>query len=186
MKIVVLGWGSLIWDPRDLRIDGEWQKDGPTLPIEFARVSRDGRLTLVLFPEAEKVPVLWNYMKTEEINEAINNLKDREGTTIDKIGFIKKTGEVRSNLITEPNEIKEWAKTKDIDAVIWTDLLSNFKERTSLEFNEDNIIKYLKDLLSDKKEKAKEYITCAPPQIRTRIREKIEERLGWRYEGNCR
>lgn len=41
MKIVVLGWGSLIWNPGDLKINSEWQKDGPTLPIEFARVSSD-------------------------------------------------------------------------------------------------------------------------------------------------
>lgn len=125
-------------------------------------------------------------MKIEKFDEAINNLKDREGTSNNWIGFIKKTGEVHSNVITEPNEIKEWAKTKNIDAVIWTDLLSNFKEKTCLEFNEDNIIKYLKNLPSDKKEKAKEYIMFAPPQIRTRIRERIEERLGWRYEGNCK
>jgi len=45
-KIIVLGWGSLIWDPRELKIkNSEWQKDGPNLPIEFARISQDGRLT---------------------------------------------------------------------------------------------------------------------------------------------
>jgi 1-acyl-sn-glycerol-3-phosphate acyltransferase len=50
MRIAVLGWGSLIWSPGNLKIDREWHEDGPFLPIEFARVSQDGRLTLVLFP----------------------------------------------------------------------------------------------------------------------------------------
>jgi hypothetical protein len=48
MKIAVLGWGSLIWQPRELRISLPiWKTDGPELPVEFARVSMDGRLTLV-------------------------------------------------------------------------------------------------------------------------------------------
>ena len=50
MKIVCIGWGSLVWDPGVLRCVGDWQTDGPTLPLEFARVWRDGRLALVLTP----------------------------------------------------------------------------------------------------------------------------------------
>ncbi len=33
MKIVCLGWGSLIWKPGDLKCNPEWQADGPVLPI---------------------------------------------------------------------------------------------------------------------------------------------------------
>lgn len=50
MKIAILGWGSLIWDKRNLRLAGEWQVGGPVLPIEFSRVSGYGRLTLVIDP----------------------------------------------------------------------------------------------------------------------------------------
>ena len=46
MKIAVLGWGSLIWDPKELDANNEWNNDGPFLPIEFARISNNGRLTL--------------------------------------------------------------------------------------------------------------------------------------------
>ncbi len=46
-QIAILGWGSLIWSPRDLSMTGQWQP-GPSPPIEFARKSADGRLTLVL------------------------------------------------------------------------------------------------------------------------------------------
>ena len=48
MKIAILGWGSLIWNQNGLPVKGQWKKNGPVLPIEFSRVSRDGRLTLVI------------------------------------------------------------------------------------------------------------------------------------------
>ena len=64
MKIAILGWGSLIWSRRELKIDLKkgkrgWYKRGPFLPIEFARISeaKHGglymyeRLTLVIFPD---------------------------------------------------------------------------------------------------------------------------------------
>ena len=44
MKIAILGWGSLVWDSRQLPHSGEWHTGGPVLPIEFSRVSKDGRL----------------------------------------------------------------------------------------------------------------------------------------------
>ncbi len=47
-KIGIIGWGSLIWDPRGLPIKCKWHKNGPELPIEFSRISQDGRLTLVI------------------------------------------------------------------------------------------------------------------------------------------
>ena len=61
MKIAILAWGSLIWQPKDLLLDTEfgWKEDGPILPIEFARISKDGRLTLVITKNGTKVPVLY-------------------------------------------------------------------------------------------------------------------------------
>lgn len=52
MKIAILGWGSLLWDQRaefDKKHE-DWQFDGPSLMLEFSRVSqtRNGALTLVL------------------------------------------------------------------------------------------------------------------------------------------
>jgi hypothetical protein len=48
MKVLVLAWGSLVWDPGALRLASNWMEGGPVLPIEFSRISDDGRLTLVI------------------------------------------------------------------------------------------------------------------------------------------
>jgi hypothetical protein len=49
-RVGILGWGSLVWDPGDLRIvDGQWHLGGPELPIELSRRSDNrGYLTYVV------------------------------------------------------------------------------------------------------------------------------------------
>ena len=149
MKIVYLGWGSLVWNPGNLKTKGnEWYEDGPLLPVEFARISRDERLTLVLYPSSVKLPVLWTYSEIENLNEAIKDLKAREGTNESRIGFLsisddKKNCNIIPNVL---NDIRDWAIKNNIDAVIWTDLPSNFEEKTEEPFNADNVIKYLQKL----------------------------------------
>lgn len=43
MKIAVLGWGSLIWKRGNLAVAGDFIPAGPRVPIEYCRVSTDGR-----------------------------------------------------------------------------------------------------------------------------------------------
>lgn len=50
LRIAILGWGSLLWEGGQ-EFDtwhGPWQYDGPTLKLEFSRVSKKrlGALTL--------------------------------------------------------------------------------------------------------------------------------------------
>jgi len=190
MKITVLGWGSLIWNPR--RNSGElylannkWSPDGPWLPIEFARLSGDKRLTLVLFPTAEKVQVLWALMATDDLEEAIENLRKVEGIPAhrkNKIGFVNvPSGEQRSGVIPDiADNIRRWTDRKNVDAVIWTDLSSNFESETGKKTTEKNVISYLRCLKVDsERPRAEEYIRKAPAQIRTRFRSTIEKELGW-------
>ncbi len=184
-RIAVLGWGSLIWDPRKLRISGDWFDDGPFLPVEFARVSQDGRLTLVLFPDAERVQVPWINAGTDNLEVAIENLRQREGTTTERIGFVDLVGDRRKCAVI-PNlagDIEEWARDKDIGAVVWTDLHPYFEEPPGTEFTEENVVRYLENLSDDAGRSAEEYVRKAPPQIKTRIRLVIEKRLGWTHTG---
>lgn len=181
MRIVLLGWGSLIWCPDNLKIRGKWYKDGPCLPVDFARISGDGRLTLVLYPNADRVQVLWAYSEFNNLDKAIENLRQREGTKQCLIGFVSiKENKSRCQVVPEIlNEIRDWAANKKLDAVVWTDLPSNFKDERRKEFNWNNVIEYLKNLQDEKQQKAREYIEKAPPQITTRMRRIIKKELGW-------
>jgi hypothetical protein len=181
MKIAILAWGSLITDPRNLQIKGHWNTDGPLLPIEFARVSRDGRLTLVLYPGADNVRTLWAHAAYEDLNQARENLRERECKYLKDIGYLS-IPDNKSNCQAVPQvleSIRRWAEEKGLDAVIWTDLPSNFKKKTRMDFNEDNVIKYLRSLTAAKSENTEEYIRKASAQIETAIRRRIEKELGW-------
>lgn len=180
-KIAFLGWGSLIWDLRDLQITGSWETDGPLLPVEFARVSQDGRLTLVLYPDVSDVPVLWARAAHKDLQQAIDNLRRREGTSTNSIGFLS-IPDNRSRYDVIPDilpRIRCWAKEKGLDAVVWTALPSNFQAKTKMEFNEDNVVKYLRSLKGDALHDAETYVRKAPEQIETKIRNRIRQEFGW-------
>jgi len=176
MKVVCLGWGSLIWDPRELKISrNEWFRDGPELPIEFTRISSDNRITLIIDRYAEiKVPSLWAPMETEDIKDAIYSLKQREKIT--------STALIHNIQITEePNNeitlfIKKWMEVKSVDAVIWTGL-SYSKKTNFARPSVDDLKIHLRNLSAEDFNKAKEYITNAPSQIITRYRNELEDEI---------
>jgi len=176
MKIAFLGWGSLIWNPRELRISGIWEKDGPCLPIEFARVSKDRRLTLVLHPGVSRVKTLWARATCKDVQEAIHNLAEREGTTEENIGFLSIPDEnSRCNVVKSVlPTIKLWTKQKQLDAVVWTDFPSNFKK-----YSPENALKHLRKLDGKDLSNAEAYVRKAPQQIRTNLRTLLEKELGW-------
>ena len=62
MKIACIGWGSLIWNSGVLKIRNKWYEDGPILPIEFSRISDDGRVTLIIDKSGTPVRTLWALM----------------------------------------------------------------------------------------------------------------------------
>ena len=184
MEIAFLGWGSLVWDPRDLRIRGKWHNDGPFLPIEFMRFSKGGRITLVIHPEAEKVQTLWASADFDDVEDARENLRAREVTLTERIGFAT-IPRCESRCWGDPailEPILEWGQRKGLGAVVWTGLTANhekFREKTGMEMNDDNIIKYLGSLTGQRLKDAKEYVQKAPEQVNTKIRQRIHKELGW-------
>lgn len=185
MKITCLGWGSLIWDPRNLLIKGEWLDDGPLLPVEFLRKSSNGRITLVLDASAKLVQSLWCMMDTEDLEVAKWSLGKRENedatqSWIDRRIGVWITGNDSPSLIPT---LAEWAKLKDIDAIIWTDLRCKhpLDENEKVPASVTEVVAYLKSLNEHAKnyEDAKEYVLKAPIQIETNYRQTIVNELGW-------
>ena len=128
MKIAILGWGSLIWQAKELEYKKSfgWQKDGPILPIEFARISKDGRLTLVITENGTKVSVLFTLSNYQNFDEAVLNLAVREGSGKGSIGSYDKTKDKFSHDVFFKQNILDWIKDKDINALIWTNLGENW------------------------------------------------------------
>lgn len=180
MNIAILAWGSLVWDPRTLRIKNDWRNNGPKLEIEFSRVSKDGRLTLVVDPE-NGVEVSTYYAKSirDDLGDAIADLRDREGTIRKRIGFVDlKNNKISQTEFTDHVDVfqtvEDWCNREEYDAAVWTALPSQFKEQTKMEFTVGNAISYLCGLPISAKNNAIEYLKKAPVGIATPVRKKIE------------
>lgn len=186
MKIAILGWGSLLWQPKDLQFDKEigWSENGPMLPIEFARISKDGRLTLVITKDVKEVKTYFAISNYETVEEAVLNLAVREGCGREQIGSYDKSKDTFSKKVFFDKNILEWIKNTDIDVVIWT----NLGEKWDFKNDDGEVIKivpnervdYLKKLKNHKRALAEEYIRRAPTQIETHYRSLIEKELNWK------
>jgi hypothetical protein len=162
-----------------LKTKGDWISNGPVLPLEFSRISgsRDGALTLVIDPE-NGTECLTSYILSdrEYLEDAICDLRVREGTVVRRIGFVNLVdGSERSNIMPEASDvIRKWASTMEFDAVIWTDLPSDFEKKQGKPFTIENAINYLtKELNEVGTSRAYEYISKAPKESDTELRKEI-------------
>ncbi len=168
----------MIWDSRTLPIQRSWFHDGPLIPVEFARQSADGRLTLVIEPNAKSVRTLWAKMDDMELESAIEALRSREGipkSAIEKIGNWSIDDEPPNHI----PELPEWAKSVGVDAVVWTALGPKFNKKDGEVPSVEQAIQYLKNLSGSYLDEAKKYICHAPVQIDTEYRRRFEAELGW-------
>ncbi|MBN8653438.1 MAG: hypothetical protein J0L67_18565 [Cytophagales bacterium] len=180
MKIACLGWGSLIWRPESLLIQRQWFQDGPFLPIEFVRQSRDGRLTLVINEGSKVVRTLWALMDTDDLEKAKISLQTREGIKKDNIekhiGLVRVTEDYDQDIL---NNIKQWAELTKIDAVIWTSLGAKFMDEDKRVPTIDEAVDYLQTLENKARQNAEEYIRRTPIQIDTLFRQRFEKEFNW-------
>lgn len=188
MKIAIIAWGSLVHDPKTLRIKDEWRNQGPRLQIEFSRVSKDGRLTLVV-DDKDGVEVQTYYAQSvqSDLGDAIADLRDREGTTRKRIGFVEaNNGNCSISEFSDQIDITEimvvWCKDLGFEAAVWTALPPQFEAQTKTVFSVDNAIVYLKGLPLSARKNALEYIEKAPKEIVTPVRQKIEQLNGINWQ----
>lgn len=185
MRVAVLGWGSLLWDKRpefvefENQLAGSWAYDGPRLAVEFSRVSssRDGALTLVLDEHGRSTEVAWRESKRTDPEEALADLAAREGTVSARMGMVVVGDNSRSRFRPEnavfAEQIRRWARDKGFDAVVWTDLPSNFEAKTHHGFSLSEALNHVSHLSLQGQEKAMEYIAKAPAFIHSDIREAL-------------
>lgn len=198
VKSIVLGWGPLRWNPKQLQLaDDKWHRSGPLLPIDFGRISEDlqeQQLTPVLVRGAKSVRVLWARSAFDQLDRARQNLAALEKIHKEQIGYVRRGDEgleARSQLSALTNaeglvrRIDSWREERGFDAVIWIDLPANFEQQRKAAghegpLNPDNVVEYLSVLVeSDSATAAEDSIRRAPAQIRTAIRTRIEEFLAW-------
>lgn len=190
MRIALLGWGSLLWEdgPEFDCWHEPWEYDGPTLKLEFSRISisRSGALTLVIDEEhGTPTPVAWCLSKRATIDDAVCDLRSREGTTLENIGRIEVHAQVAAPKESEPeNPLVAWARSKKLDSVVWTALKSNFREKRKQPFSVLAAIAYLKTLDPAGKTKAAEYVWRASTFVKTDLRSALQ-REPWFSEEGC-
>lgn len=199
-RIAVIAWGSLIHDRRDLQLRTNWSPTGPTLPVEFCRVTSISgnnpvRLTLVLLPGADPITTYWAELDYPDIHTARLALADAEGTTgrrrLEKIGMWSCDGRVESRLDIVNQQVGDWAASRNLDGAVWTDLPPNFPKPgggTYEAFDESlpkqviaHFRRYEADTTFDESwfPKAREYVETAPRQTSTRCRAALEAAFGW-------
>jgi hypothetical protein len=187
-QTAILGWGSLLWeeDPEFDEWHDDWRPDGPTLKLEFSRVSstRLGALTLVLDPDhGAPTRVAWCLSKRSDPDDAVADLRCREGCPIRHIARMNVAASADGPSLADEGaeEIAHWARERGIDVVVWADLPSNFADKVKKPFSVQEAIDYLKRLPAPAKAKAAEYIWRAPEFVRTPLRRAVE-REPWFHE----
>jgi hypothetical protein len=186
LKIAVLAWGSLIWDPRDLKTAAEFKADGPLLPIEFCRVSADGRLTLAIDENFGDVCTTYSAPSAlGSLDAAIENLRLRERMPNARdVGFVEPASERQSDVAMERHpqvvaSIGAWAAANGDDAAIWTALANNFEDKGGEPFSVTAAIRYLEGLKEKDAaafDRALEYIRKAPREVETPVRDEVAKR----------
>ena len=175
LKIAVLGWGSLVWDPASLDLDGPWQTGGPILPLEFSRLTGDGRLVLCIDSgTGSPVTTRWAMSRRGTVAEVVVDLATRLRVPGERIGgCVPAAGEVRTFHKSVAPAIIAWAGDRGIDAVLWSDLPSNFKS-----FSIARGVAYLAKRDPEEAARARQEFVRAAPEEETLLRRALREN-GW-------
>ena len=175
-----------MWDPRELQTAAEFGANGPLLPIEFCRISADGRLTLAIDETFGAVCKTYSAPSAlEDLDAAIEN-REREGMPdTSAVGFVELGSGRQSDVAMDrhPQAVATSppGRSNGYDAAIWTALKSNFDEpgKGGEPFSVTAAIRYLETLASEdaaKFARALTYIRTAPPEVQTPVREEVLKR----------
>ena len=157
----------IIWPGGDVHCTGLLCKQ-PT-------VSDNGDLTTAIGANAPGCKVFWAVLDLDNLNEARESLRIREGVPQDREDGI---GSFVVGATAE-GVIAEWAIHRQLDAVIWTRLPPRFGGVEGLVPAAEDAVAYLAGLSGEEREHARDYIKNVPSQIDTPYRRQIMTGLGW-------
>lgn len=172
--IACLGWGSLLWNPDRLPLDGDWREDGPILPIEFARVSGRGRITLVVTDRGAPVRTLWVPLAVATLDEATAALAEREGVrTTRPIGRVPGGDDYPFAEI-----VSAWVRDMGFGGAVWTALKPGMDEKARGPVPTLAQLRiHIATLGEAERADALQYVERAPPQVQTPYREPLRAML---------
>lgn len=165
---------------------GDFRSNGPILPIEFSRVSKDGRVTLVIDPTAAEIQTHWIPLRASTYMEAVSELGIRE--KIEPAMWLRWVGlETRAGDTFRQGEsdsrvrrsIETWLERQTLDGVVWTALPFRGPNGEAERPSCDRLLDHLNSLEGEARRRAEEYIRRAPESVRTSNRNRFEASLGW-------
>jgi len=179
VRVAILGWGSLLWDTRPKFTPftsqcGPWQRGGPSLPLEFSRISksRGGALTLVIDANnGTETIVSYCVSARNRSSAAIEDLRIREGPTRQEW-----IGSFRTPFEQSPyfHAIRTWASSHSFDDVVWTDLPPDFRAFRQ-PFSVKAAVTHLEGLDAESATMAREYLKRAPDFVQTPVRHALQD-----------
>jgi hypothetical protein len=163
----------------DLPIAHEWREDGPKLPLEFARKSNDGRMTLVVCELGTVCPTLWSTLTSTALEEARGALAMREDLPSNRNAAFWTSAGASDHHATEL--VEAWANKLGFAGVVWTGLppKSPVTNQNNDHPSIEDVISHLSGLKGHFAHRAEEYVRRAPNQIATAYRTRIAEEFGW-------
>ena len=186
MSILILGYGSLIWDLDDLapKVRGGWRIGaGPSLPLEFSRISPKRKQSLVVVIDTvagDPCPTHVIESARGSVAEAVIDLAARERTDAAHIGWVDaQAGRACSNRDGIVGHVRDWCVGQGATGAVWTDLDGNFEQATGTSFTVERGIAYLKTLEDDSLAAALEYINGAPVGTDTPLRRALSLDPWW-------
>ncbi len=188
MKIAILAWGSLVWDPRELQTAAKFAADGPLLPIEFCRISADGRLHArdrrrLRRDLQDLFGVKWARQSRCGDREPSSQRRDgaRAGGRLCRNGLRQAKRFRGAKPSPGCRDDRRLGRVAGYDAAIWTALKSNFADwgKGGEPFSVTAALQYLEALEKEDAAKfaqAHAYIRNAPPEVETPVRDEVARR----------
>lgn len=185
-RVAVIGWGSLIWDLDDLapKVTGGWRMGaGPTLPLEFSRISPKRLMSLVVVADPDHgaaCPTSVILSARDNVEAAAADLALRERAAPERIGLhCARTRRTRASDPAIGAQVALWCAATGAAGAVWTDLTRNFEAETGRPFSVAEGLVYLRGLSGEAAAEARRYIDGAPRQTDTPLRRALAQSAWW-------